>query len=765
MVGRTVSHYRILDRLGGGGMGVVYKAEDTRLKRFVALKFLPETLSRDGHALERLQREAQAASALNHTHICTIYDIDEDAGLHFIAMELVEGESLKQRMVGRRLDVDEILTVALEVADGLEAAHARGIIHRDIKPANIIVTERGQAKILDFGLAKLVPAALAARPGNGVSELATEAVGEPLTDPGTAVGTVAYMSPEQALGKPLDARTDLFSLGAVLYEMATGRPPFQGETVVAIFDKLLHEAPPSPMRLNPSLPEALGRIIDKALEKDREVRYQSARDLQVDLKRLKRERESGSAVAAAAVAPTALLRSLAVLPFRNLSADKDNEYFCDGLSEELINALSHVRELRVAARSSAFVFKGKETDVREVGRKLNVSAVLEGSVRKSGERLRIAAQLVSVEDGYDLWSGRFDREMKDIFDIQEEISLTLVRQLELKLLKDEKERILKRYTEDHEAYDCFLKGRYFWYRRYERSIQRGLQYFQQAIDKDPGYALPHVGIADAFDFLGLFGFVPPHQAYSRAKAAATRALEIDPELAEAHASMGWIAMWYDWDWPASERHFLTAIRNNPAYAPGHLWYGNLLREMGRFDEAIREIQVARDLEPLEPVNSVHLAAALYVARRFDESIAEVCKVIAVDPEFPLAYLYQSFALLATRAWADAIGALQRFVDLSGESVIALSTLGSAYGSAGMKGEAHRILGRLDRLSKDRHVGSLWKALVWIGLGEKNRALEDLEKAYLERESFLAMLRGWPLMDSLRSEPRFDALLEKMNLDR
>jgi len=457
-------------------------------------------------------------------------------------------------------------------------------------------------------------------------------------------------------------------------------------------------------------------------------------------------------------------KSIVVLPFKNMSADPEQEYFCEGITEELINALTQIKELRVVARTSAFSFKGKDVDIREIGAKLNVDKALEGSVRKSGQRLRITAQLVNVEDGYHIWSAQFDRDMADIFAIQEEISLIVVEKLKVKLLKEEKQKLVKRHTDDHEAYDLYLKGRYFWYRRYEKGMQRGLQYFQQAIEKDPGYALAYVGIADTFGSLGLFGFMPPHQAYPRAKAAAKKALEIDPELAEAYASLGWITMWYDWDWPAAERHFLKAIQKKPDYPPAHLWHGLCLSFTGRFDESIREIQEARELEPLEPVNSTVLGWALYMARRFDESIGQLRRVIESDPEFSIAYWYQSGNFVAKKMWGEAIATLQKLVHLSAESVFALASLGGAYGWAGMKDEAFKILERLDGLSKDRYVPSLHRAIVWLGLGEKNEALENLEKAYLERESLMACLKIWPFFDSVRSEPRFKALLKKMNLE-
>ncbi len=756
--------YKIEELMGRGGMGVVYKAEDTKLGRAVALKFLPEELAHDRQAVERFQREARAASALNHPHICTIYDIDENEGRHFMALELLEGKTLREYIAAKRLDIDQIIDLGIQISSGLEAAHAKGIIHRDIKPGNIFVIDSGQAKILDFGLAKLLPERKPKAEENISAGMPTITAEEHLTSPGSAIGTVAYMSPEQALGKELDVRTDLFSLGVVLYEMATGNLPFRGDTSVAVFDSILNQAPTSSVRLNPDVPEALERIINKALEKDRKLRYPSARDLLVDLTRLKRERESGRVTAAPGVSASPRVPSLAVLPFTNMSADKENEYFCDGLSEELINALTHIRDLRVVARTSAFAFKGREIDVREIGEKLNVGAVLEGSVRKSGQRLRITAQLINVQDGYHIWSGQFDREMKDIFDIQEEISLAIADQLKIKLLEDEKEKILKRATEDPEAFELYLKGLHFWRRRYEKGLQKSLQFFQMAAEKDPGYALPYVGIADAFGILGVYGYLPPHPAYARARAAAHRALEIDPEIAEVYASLGWIAMWYDRDWPAAERHFLKAIQLKPDYPEAHLWYGNLLACTGRFDEAVREMRRGQELEPLEPAPPTHVGWALYYARRFDESIKVLGDVVASDPEFSLSYMVLSGAYAAKKRWAEAIAAGRKFVELSSESVVSLSLLGLIYGLASRKDEASKILERMDELSKDRYVGPIFRASVWTGLGEKNKALEYLEKAYEERESFMGWLRVWPVFDSLRPEPRFQALLKKMNLE-
>jgi len=731
--------YQIIEELGKGGMGKVYRALDRKLKEEVALKLIKPEVASDRQTLERFGNELRLARKIGHRNVGRMFELMQDAGTHYITMEYVPGEDLKSFIRrSHQLAVGTAVGIARQVCDGLSEAHRLEVIHRDLKPSNIMIDKEGNARIMDFGIARSLQ-------------------GKGITGAGVMIGTPEYMSPEQVEGKEADQRSDIYSLGIILYEMLTGRVPFEGDTPLAIAVKQKTEAPRDPRMVNAQIPEDLSRIILKCMEKDRAKRYQSAEDIVYELEEVDTEKTGTIKIAD-------WKNSIAVLPFKNMSADPEQEYFCEGIAEELLNALTQIKELRVAARTSAFSFKGKDTDIREIGRTLNVDKVLEGSVRKSGQRLRITAQLVNVEDGYHIWSGQFDREMKDIFDIQEEISMTIVDQLKLKMLKNEKEKILKRHTDDHEAYELYLKGLYFWKRRYEKGLQKSLQYFELAAQKDPGYALPHVGIADAYGLLGVYGFMAPNTAYSRARAAANKALEIDPGLGEVYACLGWIAMWYDRNWPAAESRFLEAIRMKPEYPEAHLWYGNLLIATGRLDEAVREMRKGKELEPLEPAPPTHLGWALYYSRRFDESIEEFRRIMASDPDFSLPYLWLPMSLLAKGNWGEAISTIKKFVDLSGGSVIGLSVLGSAYGFAGLKDEALKILERLDGLPEDRYVGPIFRAVVWVGVGDKNRAMENLEKAYLERDSAIAFLKVWPIFDRLRSEPRFQALLKKMNLE-
>jgi TolB-like protein/tRNA A-37 threonylcarbamoyl transferase component Bud32/Flp pilus assembly protein TadD len=751
MIGKTLSHYKILGKLGEGGMGVVHKAQDTKLKRTVALKFLTPQALDSKKERTRLVQEAQAAAALNHPHIATIYEIDEVEDQTFIAMEYIDGQSLKEKTKSHPLKLEEALEIIIQIAQGLQEAHQKGIVHRDIKSGNIMVTSRGQAKIMDFGLAKMAKAKLA-------------------TTEDIKSGTVAYMSPEQASGGSIDMRTDIWSLGVVLYEIVAGQLPFKGNYSEAVIYSILNEEPEPLTGLRTGMPRDLELIVNKALAKSPDERYQQIKDMLVDLRSVRKELKAGFFAEEAARAKPQ--PSIAVLPFANLTADPEQEYFCDGMAEEIINALTHVEGLRVVARTSAFSFRGKEIDIREVGRKLNVDKLLEGSVRKAGNRVRITAQLVNVADGYHLWSEKYDRNIgelccpEDIFAIQDEISLAMAEELKGRLLSKEKTMIVRRHTEDLEAYNLYLRGRHFWNKRTEEGLGKAVQYFEQAIGKDPAYALAYAGLADSYILLAEYSLLPPKDAFPRAKAAVMKALEIEEKLAEAHTSLGFIKTLGDWDWISAEKEFRQAIEFNPGYATAHQWYAEHLTMKGQYAEAIAEMKRAQELDPLSLTIGVASAVTLFCGtRRYDRIIEECQKVLEMDPDFGGALNVLGMVYRERHMYEEAIQAFQKARTFDEGNTWVRAGLGHAYAVSGKRSEAQKVLDELEQLSKRSYVPPDNIALVYWGLGKKNMTLEYLEKAYEDRSVGLCWLKADPIFDSLRSDPLFRALLRKIGLEK
>jgi serine/threonine-protein kinase len=784
MVGTTISHYEVLDKLGEGGMGVVFKARDIHLGRFVAMKVLLPAPggSSDRHA--RFIQEARAASALNHPSIITIHDILETGDGECIVMEFVRGHNLADTLAVGRIPTVDCLKQAIQIADALAAAHSIGIVHRDLKPANVMVTPEGLAKVLDFGLAKLAMTEGAPENFGGTvdSNDATISVNLPggrlKTAEGTIIGTVSYMSPEQAEGRHIDARSDIFSFGALLYEMLTGERAFQGGSGLEILAAVLRDTPRGFDKAGGEVPADLREIVLRCLRKDPDQRYQSITDVKTALEQIYFASRSGIMAQTSGVwrksAAARVTPSIAVLPFLNLSSDKENEYFSDGLAEEVINALTRIPNLRVTARTSAFAFRGVSQDVKHIGDALNVASVLEGSVRKAGNRVRINVQLIGVAEGNNLWSERFDREMTDVFEIQDEISQNIVGKLKVRLASQGGSGAdqpagahvaVKRYTENLEAYNLYLKGRFELYKMTLEGLEASKRLFDEAIRLDPNYALAHHGLADCWYTQGFLGFVAPKESMPKAKASVRRAIELDECIAEAHATLGVVMALYDWDWQGAERELLRSIELNGASPVSRDLYAfYFLRPVGRGADAIAEVQNALSLDPLSILFRVHLAFLHFVQREFNHSIAQFRKVLEMNPQYYLAHAMMGNVYSHVGDFDKALECYTKAREADADSKFVDSLEAMTLALAGRRAEATAMLESITRRALHDYISPVSIAYICTALGDKTGAFENLDRAIFDRDPNVVGLKSNPIFDSLRDDDRYRALIQKMQLE-
>jgi len=755
VIGKRLGHYVVLEEVGHGGMGRVYTALDTKLERRVALKVLHPDVAGSPDRRARFQREARATAALNHPNVVHLYSVEEADGEIFITMELVQGTSLRELLkAGCPLPLTKTLTFATQIAEGLASAHAAGIVHRDLKPGNVMVARDDRIKILDFGLAKLFAQA------TPWDQDATMTHAE--STKGMTFGTAGYMSPEQALGKPLDPRSDLYALGVVLFEMATGRAPFEGNTLPAVFDQLLNRRPPSPQRLNPAVPALLAAVIDKCLEKDPRRRYQSAIEFLQDLKGVDPSSSRGAAPTKGST-PARMPSSIVVLPFADMSPGKDHEYFCHGLTEEIINTLTRVSGLRVISRTSAFAFQGCEIEVTEIGRRLGVGSALEGSVRKAGDRVRVTAQLVNAEDGYQLWSKRFDRELSDVFAIQDEIAATIVNELRSGLVTGS---VRSRSSFDPKAHDAYLRGKYALNKWTDDSMRRAIADFREAIAQDPGFALAYAALADGYIWLySGVGLLPATAAIPQARWAAEKALELDPQLSDAHRALALIAMNHDWDRVGAARELTRALELGPGSAMTHLWNAWRLALLERqHAEALLALEEAERLDPLDLQVKTLIGYVHYFHHDLDRAIQQFEKVLALEPSFAFAHYALGDACTQTNQYERAFTEFEEAIALGGRSVNHIGVLGYAYGRSGNRDKASALLNELTTRAAQGYVSAMWIALIHLGLSDLESLFQCLDRACDERDGSLILITSAVEFDPVRGDPRFKALLERMRLE-